>query len=324
MIIITGGGGFIGSAVLWRLNQLGYTDIIVVDNLAETQKWRNLVKRTYVDYLHRDKFIDLVKKRALPWQIEAIIHLGACSSTTENNADFLMENNFHYSRDLCQFALENGIRFINASSAATYGAGENGFSNDLELISKLRPLNMYGYSKQLFDLWLLRENLLDQIISLKFFNVYGPNEYHKGNMRSVVAKVFDEINQTGQATLFASTLQGLSNGEQKRDFVYVKDCANLICWLLNDGKKINGICNVGTGHARTFKDLASAVFKTLNKPIDINYIAMPDTLSKNYQNFTCADMKWLEKTNYPDKFADIESGIKDYVCNYLAKSDNYL
>lgn len=324
MIIITGGAGFIGSAVLWRLNQAGISEAVVVDNLGSTQKWRNLVKRQYVDYLHRDRFMEMVRRDALPWRIDAVVHLGACSSTTEGDSDFLMENNFHYSRDLCRFALEKGARFINASSAATYGAGEHGFGDDPQTALKLRPLNMYGYSKQLFDLWMLREKLGGEICSLKFFNVYGPNEYHKGSMRSVAVKLFEEIENTGQASLFAATVQGLGDGGQQRDFVYVKDCANLVFWLLGDGAEIMGIRNVGTGEARTFNDLAASVFTAMDRPVRIKYIPMPESLVKNYQNYTRANMDWLEKGHCPVKFASIEQGIRDYACNYLAKSDRYL
>lgn len=324
MILLTGGAGFIGSAVLWALNSRGRDDIIVVDNLADSQKWRNLVKRSYADYLHRDALREMVNTGSFPWRLDAVVHLGACSATTEKNADFLMENNFHYSRDLCRLALEKGARFINASSAATYGAGENGFSDSPDLVPRLKPLNMYGYSKQLFDLWLLRENLADEVASLKFFNVYGPNEYHKGEMRSVAVKLFEEIGETGTATLFASNSPDFEDGGQKRDFVYVKDCADLICWLLTDGGKINGVRNVGTGSARTFSDLAKAVFNAMEKPVNIRYKPMPEALSRNYQNYTRAGMDWLETSGYKGKFADLESGIRDYVRNYLAKNDRYL
>ena len=214
MYVITGGAGFIGSALLWQLNHMDLDEIVVVDNLASSEKWRNLVKRRYVDYLHRDRFYDMLQRDALPWKISAVVHLGACSSTTERDADFLMENNFHYSRDLCRYALDKGARFINASSAATYGDGSLGFSDDPALIPRLAPLNMYGYSKQLFDLWLLREKLCGEVVSLKFFNVYGPNEYHKGSMQSVVIKAHRQIRERGGLALFKSDVPGLADGEQ--------------------------------------------------------------------------------------------------------------
>ena len=323
MIVVTGGAGFIGSALLWQLNSLGRDDILVVDNLADSSKWQNLVKRKYADYMHRDRFIDLARENALPFDISAIVHLGACSSTTESDADFLMENNFHYSRDLCCFALEKGARFINASSAATYGDGSSGFSDKLEVLPELRPLNMYGYSKQLMDLWLLRENLLESVASLKFFNVYGPNEYHKGAMQSVIAKAFEQIGKTGRLGLFASNDPAIADGCQKRDFVYVKDCVRLIAWLL-DNTQANGILNVGTGMARTFKSLGEAVFAAMGRPCAIDYVPMPAELEDKYQNYTCADIASLVSAGYPHPFTTLEAGVRDYVQNYLSAKDIYL
>lgn len=323
MYIVTGGAGFIGSAFLWQLNSQGITDILVVDNLGSSSKWRNLVKRSYRDYIHRDRFRDLLSRNALPHGIEAVIHLGACSSTTEENADFLMENNFHYSLDVCRYCLEKDIRVIVASSAATYGDGTLGFSDALECVPFLQPLNMYGYSKQLLDQWILSEHVEGRIASLKFFNVYGPNEYHKGSMRSVVAKAFDEITARGRVSLFASNTQDFGNGEQMRDFVYVKDCALLLSWLL-ENPGICGIRNVGTGCARSFNDLAKAVFSALQTEPLIDYVAMPEHLAPNYQNYTCADMGWLLRDSYPHRFSSLEEGVRDYVCNYLVKKDRYL
>ncbi|MDR2574283.1 MAG: ADP-glyceromanno-heptose 6-epimerase [Desulfovibrio sp.] len=323
MYVITGGAGFIGSALLWRLNEAGLEEIVVVDNLASSVKWRNLVKRNYVDYMHRDRFYELVRRNSLPWKVTAIVHLGACSSTTEQNADFLMENNFHYSRDLCRYALDTGARFIAASSAATYGGGSSGFSDDPAMLAFLRPLNMYGYSKHLFDLWLLRENLLTSAASLKFFNVYGPNEYHKGSMRSVVAKAHSQIREDGCLRLFKSGVPFMEDGGQKRDFVYVKDCVALIAWLLEQWE-VNGIMNVGTGKARTFNDLGKAVFEAMGRECHIEYVDMPEPLRGKYQNFTEAEMDWLEEAACPLRFTDLEEGVRDYVQGYLEKTDNYL
>lgn len=324
MYIITGGAGFIGSALIWKLNSLGIKDLLVVDNLSRSEKWRNLVKRSYADYIHRDKFMEMVRNESLPWKIEGIAHLGACSSTTENDCDFLIENNFHYSRDLCRFALDKGARFINASSAATYGAGEQGFSDSESIVHSLRPLNMYGYSKQLLDLWLLRERLTGEAASLKFFNVYGPNEYHKGPMRSVASRLFGEIGQSSRASLFASNDPSIANGEQKRDFIYIKDVVSLCAWLLLERPDINGIRNVGSGTATSFNDLACAVFSAMGKQPDIRYIPIPENIARNYQNYTCADMSWLAEAGYGGKLMDVRAGVGDYVRNYLAAEDPYL
>ena len=324
MYIVTGGAGFIGSAVVWRLNQMGATNIVVVDNLAESEKWKNLVNRRYEDYVHRDAFIKMVRSGVLPWSVKAIVHMGACSSTTERNADFLMENNFHYSRDVCLYALSKGIRFINASSGATYGDGRLGFSDSLETMAKLAPLNMYGYSKLLFDRWAQRAGILDKIASLRFFNVYGPNEYHKGDMKSVICKAFEQIKEFGCIRLFASDRPEYPDGGQMRDFVYVKDCVAVQAWLL-EHPDVNGIFNVGSGKARTWNDLANAVFSALGKEPDIRYVEMPSYLKGKYQYFTQADISKLSGCGYPiDKFHSLEDGVRDYVCRYLAQSDQYL
>ena len=323
MIVVTGGAGFIGSALIWELNHLSFSDILVVDHLGESEKWHNLVNLKFADYLSREEFHNLLLANRLPEDISAIVHLGACSSTTERNADFLMQNNFKYSQDICRYALDKKIRIIVASSAATYGDGRLGFSDDPALIPKLKPLNMYGYSKQLLDLWLLRHNYQGQVCSLKFFNVYGPNEYHKGDMQSVVSKAYRQIKQNGHLKLFDSNDPKILAGEQKRDFVYVKDCVTLMAYLL-EHPKINGIYNVGTGVARTFKDLGLAVFRALDAEPQIDYIPMPKELSAKYQNYTCADMSWLKTIDYPGKFGTLEEGVTDYVKNYLSQPDPYL
>lgn len=324
MHIVTGGAGFLGSALVWQLNEIGLDEIVVVDNLGASEKWRNLVKRKYCDYIHRDVFLEMVKGGNVPFRVDSIVHLGACSSTTERDCDFLMRNNVEYSKTLCRFALERGVRFINASSAATYGGGEHGFSDDPALIPVLRPLNMYGYSKQLFDLWLMREKLDGSVASLKFFNVYGPNEYHKGNMASVACKLYDQIKRIGRASLFASNNSEIEDGAQRRDFVYVKDCARLMAWLMLEQPRVCGIRNVGTGRAETFRAVAVAVFAAMKCPVNIDYAPMPATIASNYQNYTCADMDWLTDVGYAGEFAALEQGIEDYVRNYLATSDRYL
>lgn len=322
MYIVTGGAGFIGSVLIRELNKRGITDIIVVDNLGESEKWRNLVKCHYAYYVHRDEFKQQLSKNNLPWSVEAVIHLGACSSTTERNMDFLMQNNLQYSQELCYWTLQQSARFINASSAATYGLGQQGFSDDLAFLTNLRPLNPYGYSKHLFDLWLLQNNLLEQVVSLKFFNVFGPNEYHKGNMRSMAIQAYEQIKATNRLRLFKSTLEDLADGEQKRDFIFVKDCIAVILWFL-DNPNINGIYNVGTGKARSFNDLAKAAFLAMNKPCQIDYIDMPESLKKQYQNFTEADMTWLKIHNCQIKFTDLEEAIRIYLQDYLMQDDAY-
>jgi ADP-L-glycero-D-manno-heptose 6-epimerase len=322
MHIITGGAGFIGSACLWRLNQAGVDDVLVVDDLGETDKWKNLVNRRYRDYLHKRQFLGRLESGALG-TISAIIHMGACSATTEQDADYLMENNLHYSQRLARYALAHGVRFINASSAATYGDGEQGFSDALTNLDALRPLNMYGYSKHLFDLWARRKNCLDRLASLKFFNVFGPNEYHKNDMCSVIYKAFHQVQTEGVIRLFKSYHQAYPHGGQQRDFVYVKDCVDLIWWLL-EHPGVGGIFNVGTGSARTWKDLATAVFKALGLAPKIEYIEMPAHLRDRYQYFTCAEVDSLRKAGYESAFTPLEAGVADYVTRYLQEQDPYL
>lgn len=323
MYIVTGGAGMIGSAMVWKLNEMGITDIIVVDNLSTSEKWKNLVNRTYEEYIHRDAFLEMVLHDEIPWEIDAIIHMGACSSTTEKDADFLMDNNLQYTKAMCEIALMKNARFINASSAATYGDGQFGFEDSLETMAKLKPLNMYGYSKQLFDLWAHRTGRLDSIASLKFFNVYGPNEYHKGNMMSVVCKAFSQIGETKVMKLFKSYHPDYPDGGQKRDFVYVKDCVEAMWWLI-ENPQVNGLFNFGTGTARTWNDLANSVFAAMDIEPNIEYIEMPEVLRGKYQYFTEAPMKRLQDAGCPVVFRSLEEGAKDYVQNYLAKEDPHL
>lgn len=322
MIIVTGGAGFIGSAMIWRLNQDGVNDILVVDNLGKSDKWKNLVNRRFNDYIHRDVFLDRLYADHFS-NIEAIVHMGACSATTERDADFLMQNNYAFSVKVAQYALKNDIRLINASSAATYGDGEKGFDDDIDRLTTLRPLNMYGYSKQLFDLWALRTGALDKLVSLKFFNVFGPNEYHKDDMASVVYKAHAQVLNTGKINLFKSYREDYGHGQQRRDFVYVKDCVEVMARLLKN-KEINGLFNVGTGCDRTWNDLARAVFSALNTAAKIDYIEMPEHLKGRYQYYTCANTDKLAKTVSGLKFMPLEDSVKDYVCNYLSAEDPYL
>ena len=323
MFVVTGGAGFIGSAVVERLNREGITDILVVDNLGVSEKWRNLVRKRITSYLHKDQFLDLLSQDLVESPIEAIIHLGACTSTTEQDAEYLLQNNFSYSQLLCEWALEKDIRFIYASSAATYGDGKRGFSDDNETSLGLEPLNGYGLSKQLFDQWAIGNKLDDQICGLKFFNVFGPNEYHKGDMASVVYKAFNQIVDRGSVQLFRSYDPKYKDGEQLRDFIYVRDCVDVIWWLLNN-PAVNGIYNLGTGKARSWNDLVGAAFGALSKPTAITYIDMPEILRAKYQYFTEAKMDKLWAAGYTTPFTSLEDGVADYVVNYLNREQRTL
>ena len=323
MIIITGGAGFIGSAFVWKLNQEGIDNIIIVDRLGTSDKWKNLVNLRFVDYIHKDDFLEMVDTDMMPFDVDAIIHMGACSSTTERDADYLWHNNYAYTKILAEWALERDIRFIYASSAATYGDGVKGFADSHKTIPGLKPINMYGYSKQVFDLWVLRQKLENKMAGIKFFNVFGPNEYHKGDMSSVIFKAFHQIKETGKVKLFKSYKKEYKDGGQMRDFVYVKDCVNVMWWLLQN-RKVNGIFNLGTGKARSWNDLIKAVFTAMKKKTNIEYIAMPEALRNQYQYFTEAEMSKLKKAGCPFKFSSLEDSVHDYVTKYLQKSDPHL
>ena len=321
MIIVTGGAGFIGSAIVWRLNQLGKENLIIVDELGFEEKWKNLVGLKFQDFIHKDDLLEKLNT-GVKYKISAIIHMGANSSTTEKDADHLMKNNFQYTQKLAKYCFKNNIRFVYASSAATYGDGSLGFNDDENQLTNLRPLNMYGYSKSLFDIWAKNQGLLDKIAGLKYFNVYGPNEYHKGDMRSVVIKAFEQIRDTGKVKLFKSENPDYKDGEQKRDFVYVKDAVEMTLFFLDNADK-NGIYNIGSGNARTWKDLVTAIFTAMEKPVEIEYIDLPKNLSQKYQYFTEADLTKIKKAGYSKSISSLENGVTDYVKNYLLK-ENYL
>jgi len=316
--VITGGAGFIGSNILDKLNSKGLQNIIIVDNLGKSDKWQNLLGRRFENYFHKSSFLEKIEDDFHYFgKIETIIHMGACSCTTENNMDYLVHNNLHYSQIMCKLALEHKARFIYASSAATYGLGENGFddTSDIEL---LKPINRYGYSKQLFDQWIIKNRLLDEVVGLKFFNVFGPNEQHKKSMVSMIYRGFEQIRENGKISLFKSNRSDYKNGEQKRDFIYVKDCVEII-WKLLGMKKINGIFNLGTGKARSWNDLAKGIFAVLNKKSKIQYINMPEDLNNSYQYFTEAKMNKILKKIPKFEFTPLEDGIRDYIDNYLTK-----
>lgn len=318
MIIVTGGSGFIGSAIVSQLNKNGYDNIIIVDSLGESEKWKNLRSLKFSDYIEKEDFIDkFVDNSYSGFQNpEAIIHMGACSSTTEKDAGYLIHNNFEYSKSLAVFSAANGIRFIYASSAATYGIGERGYKDDEKEIRQLRPLNMYGYSKQLFDLWALKKGLLEKHIGLKYFNVYGANESHKGDMRSVVHKAFGQILETGKVKLFKSYHPDYKDGEQMRDFIYIKDAVNMTLFFL-EKRDIGGLFNIGTGSARTWKDLVSWVFYALGKEPNIEFIEMPEYLRPKYQYFTQADIRKIKGRNWNQKNYSLEEGVTEYIQHYL-------
>jgi ADP-L-glycero-D-manno-heptose 6-epimerase len=319
-ILLTGATGFIGSCILKMLNDCGLNDIIVVDNIASTDKWKNLVGKKYTEYIHKNEFL---QKLLQIKSISHIIHIGACSSTTEKDFDYLYKNNFEYSKILWQFCAEKGISFIYASSAATYGNGENGFSDTCD-INTLRPLNGYGYSKHIFDLWVEKQDKRPkQYVGLKFFNVYGPNEYHKGTMASVIYHGYKQIKESGKIKLFKSHNPHYADGGQLRDFVYVKDVCNVIKFFIeNPGK--NGLFNVGTGKAESFEKLGKSIFKALNIPINIEYIDMPEHLRAKYQYFTEANIDKLRSIGYSEPFYSLENGAIDYVGNFLEKGETYL
>ena len=321
MIVVTGGAGFIGSALVWRLNTLNMDDIIIVDSLGTDEKWKNLVGLNYRDFIHKDDFIKLLETSVIETP-NTIIHMGANSSTTEKDADLLLRNNFEYSKKLAEYCLTKEVRFIYASSAATYGDGSLGFDDHEADMHLLRSLNIYGYSKAMFDLWALKRGIMNKVVGLKYFNVYGPNEYHKGDMRSVLHKAFEQIKETGKARLFKSANTKYKDGEQMRDFVYIKDAVDMTLFFLEHPHK-NGLFNIGSGKARTWNDLVTALFNTMNKKIEIEYFDMPSHLLEKYQYFTEAKMNKLNKAGYSKPLMSLEGGITDYVQNYLFK-DKFL
>ncbi len=329
MIIVTGGAGFIGSALIAALNKRPISDILVVDELTRQQldkatdlKCKNLQGLSFTDYAEKSDFLEMVVEDKITSPTEAIFHMGACSDTTETDAAYLTKNNYEYTRILAQWALDNNIRFIYASSAATYGDGSAGFSDNTNELDKLQPLNLYGYSKQLFDLWAKAEGMFDKIVGLKYFNVFGPNEYHKADMRSFIVKAFEQINATGAVKLFKSHENNYKDGEQLRDFIYIKDAVDMTLFFF-DNPKIAGLCNIGTGKARTWNDLVNAVFAAMGKKPNIEYIDMPDSIRNQYQYFTQAQMTKLAEAGYKKETTSLENAIKDYVQNYLQK-DRYL
>lgn len=316
-LLVTGGAGFIGSALVWELNRRGLKNILIADFLGTNEKWKNLAPLQFADYIEADDLLERILESPHEFSnIGAILHLGACTSTTETDAAYLIRNNFEYTKALARFALDGGRRFVYASSAATYGALEASLPESVALES-LRPLNIYGYSKHLFDCYVQRAGMLPRITGLKYFNVFGPNEYHKGHMRSVVHKAFHQIRDKGSVALFKSYRPEFADGGQRRDFLYVKDAVAATLFLAErvDG---GGLFNIGSGQPHTWRDLAHSIFAALEREPKIEFIDMPEELRGKYQYFTCAHIHKLREAGFDRKMTPLEDAVRDYIRNYLA------
>lgn len=324
MIVITGGAGFIGSVLAWKFNSIGRKDLILVDQHAKNSlKWKNVEKRQFEDYLEYDDFITKLERGIFSNRVHTIFHMGACSDTTEKNAEFLKTNNLEYSQRITRWCLDNKAYLCYASSAATYGDGSMGFSDQDKLTHKLSALNLYGQSKLDFDIWALRNGFEKKITGFRFFNVYGPNEYHKGHMRSLVDKGYEQISTTGKLKLFKSYKPEYVDGGQLRDFVYVKDVVDVMLWFYHE-PHIKGIFNLGTGRAQSWNDLAQALFKAMNRASNVEYVDMPENIRGQYQYYTQADLLKFRSTGCPIEFQDVRAGVTDYVTRHLSLADPYL
>jgi ADP-L-glycero-D-manno-heptose 6-epimerase len=317
LTVVTGAAGLIGRNTVAALNARGADHLLLVDKLGTDEKWANLLGLRFEDLVDPDQFINRIEASNNSLEVDAIIHLGACSATTERDADYLLRNNYRYTRTLCEWSLARGARFVYASSAATYGDGSRGYSDEDSVTLKLRPLNMYGYSKHMFDLWAIKNQLFDRIVGLKYFNVFGPFEDHKAEMRSVIHKSYHQIRRNGEVSLFKSYRPDYGDGEQKRDFIYVKDAVDVTLHFM-DRRERGGLFNCGTGQARTWKDLALAVFAAMQLKPNISFIDMPETLRQKYQYFTQADLSKLRGAGYEARFFRLEDAVRDYVQTYLA------
>jgi ADP-L-glycero-D-manno-heptose 6-epimerase len=313
-IVVTGGAGLIGSAVVWALNRRGLDDILIVDRLDSSEKWRHLVPLRFTDYIDADDFLERGSEERAFDRVATIFHLGACSSTTESDAGYLLRNNYEYTKSLADWAVERGARFVYASSAATYGALEAELSDETDL-SALRPLNAYGYSKHLFDVYAQKTGLSQRLCGLKYFNVFGPNEDHKGEMRSMVCKAFEQIRDGGSVRLFKSYRPEYRDGEQQRDFIYVKDAVDMTLHLAESGAA--GLYNVGSGSAHTWLELVRPIFHALELPERIEFVEMPPVLRGKYQYHTCARIGRLRATGYDRPVTPLADAVTDYVTNYL-------
>ena len=326
MILVTGGAGFIGSVLVWRLNGSGRQDIVVADHFAHGDKWQNLAKRQLSHVLTKEDLPGWLSGKARA--IDAVVHMGACSATTETNVDYLVRNNFQYSVDLFEYCARERIPMIYASSAATYGQGEQGYKDDPISPDSLRPVNAYGFSKNVFDQWVVRQKKTPPFwAGIKFFNVYGPQEYHKGPQASVAYHAFHQITQNARLKLFKSYREGVAHGDQRRDFVYVKDVVDFMVHLLTERRNIpSGLYNAGTGTARSFGDLGRAVFQAMGHDKEsFEWIEMPQEMRSRYQYFTEADTSRIRTVaGYDKAFHTLEQGVSDYVKGYLSTSDPYL
>ena len=321
-ILVTGGAGFIGSALIWALNGRGLTDIVVTDLLGSDEKWRNLTPLRFADYVEADRFrATLARDPDAFGRFSAVFHLGACSATTERNASYLADNNFTVTKELAAWSLARGSRFVYASSAATYGDGAQGMDDRDANLARLRPLNMYGYSKHLFDLHAQREGWLSRIVGVKYFNVFGPNEDHKGEMRSLVNKAYRQITDTGKVQLFRSHRPDFRDGEQMRDFLYVKDAVEMTLHFASEGagSRAGGLFNLGSGEANTWLTLASSIFAALGKEPQIEFIDMPEALRGKYQYYIKADVGKLRASGFSKPVTPLANAVGDYVRNYLSR-----
>ena len=314
-VLVTGGAGFIGSALIWGLNRRGCENIVVTDRLRCSSKWWHLTPLRFRDYLEADDLLPRLHSKTLG-RFDLVFHLGACSSTTERDVHYLIKNNFEYTKDLAEWALATRTRFIYASSAATYGDGGAGMSDQEKRLERFRPLNAYGFSKQLFDLYASRHGLLDRMVGLKYFNVFGPNEDHKEDMRSMVCKAFTQVQKTGRIRLFKSYHPDYRDGAQRRDFLYIKDAVAMTLHVATRAK-MNGLFNIGSGQAQTWTDLAGAVFQAMKRNPRIEYIAMPEEIRPTYQYFTQADIAKLRASGYTKPAMPLRDSVRDYVENYL-------
>lgn len=317
-VLVTGGAGFIGSWLIEELNSSGIDQIVVADFLGSSSKWVNLTGLSFMDYLEADQLLDQLQSGKLG-AFDLVLHMGACSSTTERDAAYLIRNNYEFTKTLAEWSVRNKARFVYASSAATYGDGSEGMADRVELayLRRLRPLNMYGYSKHLFDMYAARTGMLNQCVGIKYFNVFGPREDHKGEMRSLVNKAYRQVLDEGVIRLFRSYRPDYADGEQRRDFIYVRDAAAMTLHLAGTEKSATGLFNIGAGRAETWLELAHAVFDAIGAEPKIEFIDMPEELRPRYQYHTIADISRIRESGYDKPVTPLVEAVRDYVTGYL-------